>query len=461
MQASRYNFFFDADDGTHLAFNALSGGMAALSGTEYRQVKQILAHPKTYRFNTKARKELRDELYRGHFIIEDEIDERDILKVRYWKARFDQSHLRLTILPTLRCNFRCIYCFEARKNSTMSRKTQDAVVAFVRKKVAKADDLIVNWYGGEPLLTLDIISRLGGEFQKICDAVGCRYHPGGIVTNGYLLDRKMCRRLKEVGIETAQVTLDGPRTVHDQRRPLANGRGTFDRIMDNVCQAVDVIKRITIRINTDKTNADRVLELLDGLEERGLRQRVSIYFGKVRPYTEVCANIAEDCFLDQEYGRLEVELVRRSLERGFRLAEYPRPKTHYCSTDHGGSYVLGPMGYVYKCWAESGDVDHAVGHLEDTKSKKEHELNRIKWLTWDIFERKECRECNLLPICMGGCPYEGKKLKATARGACERWKYNLLDMLKVYYTRFCAVSGTSPALTASGVKGGEMDEMDS
>ncbi len=433
MQPSRYNFFFDAENGTHLAFNALSGGLATLTEEKHRQVQEILRSPNSYRYDSQAKLELREKLLQGGFLLREGVDELDILKVRYRSSRFNPRPLKLTILPTLRCNFRCIYCYEGRKNITMSREIQRGLVEFVRKKTEGVESLTTSWYGGEPLLALDIIAYLRGEFAKICEAKGIKYSPGGIVTNGYLLTRDVAKRLKEMGIETAQVTLDGPREVHDQRRPLANGRGSFDRIMENLSQVSKVLKQIQIRVNTDRNNADRVLELLDAIEDYGLKGKVSIYFAKVMAHTEACASIAGSCLRDQEYTDLELRLTKGGLEKGFNLAKYPRPKFHYCEADHVNSFVVGPSGYLYKCWSDPGNPDEAVGHVSDPTKYEEKKRNVLKWLAWDVFEREECRECKLLPVCLGGCPYVGLRLETRTRGACDNWRYNLLGMLKLYY----------------------------
>ena len=87
---SRYNFFFDADDGTHLAFNAMSGGFAKLEDRHYHKVQKIIKNPNSTLNNDEERK-LKDSLLRGRFLIEEGIDELELLKVRNWVARFSQK----------------------------------------------------------------------------------------------------------------------------------------------------------------------------------------------------------------------------------------------------------------------------------------------------------------------------------------------------------------------------------
>ena len=59
-----------------------------------------------------------------------------------------------------------------------------------------------------------------------CATAGVKYG-ADIVTNGYLFDEATCQRLADHSVDAAQITLDGPPEVHDRRRPLASGQGTF------------------------------------------------------------------------------------------------------------------------------------------------------------------------------------------------------------------------------------------
>jgi uncharacterized protein len=440
MKISKYNKFFDSNDGTKLAYNCRKNGLAILTKQKYRQVQNILSAPDVYRFDTPTKKELLDNLLRGGFLIEDGMDELAMMKVRYNSARFNARHFSLTVMPTLNCNFRCVYCYEARKNITMTEDIQKSLLEFVKTKTENADLFVTHWYGGEPLLTLDTVIYLCNAFKRICTSNGCHYEPGGIVTNGYLLTRSVAKKLDETGIRTAQITLDGPKGIHNERRPLANGNGTFDRILDNLCNVVGILANISIRINTDKTNASRVIEILDALEERGLKGKVRVYFAKVRANTDACVNFAGSCLMDQEYSVLETQLAKQALDKGFNLNKYPRTKINYCMADHVNAFVVDPTGYLYKCWSTAGDVDKAVGHICDTEIQKKKYVNMFQWLAWDAFEREECRKCDILPLCMGGCPYEVLRHTTNQEelhGACETWRHNLLDILRIYYTAHC------------------------
>jgi uncharacterized protein len=427
----------------------MTGAFATLTDEKQLVVDKILEHPDTFRFDSDEQRELRDKLLSGGFILPDELDEIDLMKVRYWSSRFNRRELKLTVLPTLRCNFRCTYCYEARRNVDMSEDLQKGLVEFIRQKTRNTEGLTINWYGGEPLLVLDKIAWLHDEMVKACEGNGCEFRKGGIISNGYLLDRKTGEKLRDLDVHTVQITLDGPRDIHDKRRPLANGKGTFDRIIGNLTEIVDLFKTVSIRVNTDKTNADRVAEVLDALEHNGLKGRASVYFAKVMAHTQACADMVDTCFADREYTAVELDLARIGLERGFDPSNYPRTKANYCEADQVNSFVVDPEGYLYKCWSEPGNKDEAVGHVSEEAKYRAKSKNVYKWLALDVFERPDCRECNLLPVCMGGCPYVWLKQGTSTRGICESWRYHLLDMLKIYYAavgrkRAAAVAGETP-----------------
>ena len=48
----------------------------------------------------------------------------------------------------------------------MSEETQNAIISYVKKQIQNYDGLRISWFGGEPLLRMDIIRRLFAVFSK-------------------------------------------------------------------------------------------------------------------------------------------------------------------------------------------------------------------------------------------------------------------------------------------------------
>jgi uncharacterized protein len=315
----------------------------------------------------------------------------------------------------------------------MSPAVEKALVEMVAQKLTASKGLYVTWFGGEPLLAKAVIGRLTDNFKRLCKKHKCKY-AAGIITNGYLWDRKTAKLFKKWNVNNVQITLDGPPDIHDTRRPLAGGRSSFEKILHNIEETSDIIP-INVRINTDKSNSARVLELLEILKARGLSSKINIYFAQVQDYTEACANIGGSCYSSREYSGLEVRLSQQAQKMGFLSTKYPRVVNGgYCTADRISGMVVAPSGLLFKCWNQiSEDENQAVGNLLDQEQKSLYRNNMEKWLAWDPFVNQECRDCKILPLCMGGCPHNALYRKKSKEPRCESWKYHLIEMLNLTY----------------------------
>ncbi|HZI93690.1 MAG TPA: radical SAM protein, partial [Patescibacteria group bacterium] len=312
MKPSRYNRIFQAEDGTWLAFNSWSTALAAIESEDLSFIQALLAGPGEVACDTPRKRELREHLVRGHFLIEDEVDELAQMKVDILKDRFRTDMMALTIAPTLDCNFRCDYCYEEHLRVTMSAAVQQALVRFTEQRCATIANLQVCWFGGEPMLptAFPVVEQLSRRFLDLTRSRGIGY-AAEIVTNGYFLDREKVDLLKTLGVQTIQVTLDGPPVIHDRRRILLGGQGTFWRIMDNMKQVAGMLP-IKLRINVDRRNAGATIDLLEVLAREGIADKVHPYIAQVTPGGTACGNIVESCFNGPDFAMTAVELYREA-----------------------------------------------------------------------------------------------------------------------------------------------------
>ncbi len=157
---SKYNFFFKTKGGENLAFNGISGGFAKVK--DKKRVMRFIENPNAEKRDEKDSK-IFNSLLKGRFILHSNVDELSILKMRFWNSRFNKNSLGLTIAPTLNCNFACVYCYERERGSNlvlnMTKEKAENLVKFISKQIKNGiKKLSIAWYGGEPLLNLDIIN---------------------------------------------------------------------------------------------------------------------------------------------------------------------------------------------------------------------------------------------------------------------------------------------------------------
>jgi uncharacterized protein len=333
----------------------------------------------------------------------------------------------------LRCNFRCPYCFEAsqRDGQFMNKATQARLIDWI-KEHSNIRALSVSWYGGEPLLAFDTICELTQRFLTL----DLSYYNAGLVTNGYLLDRKKIARLNELKISSIQITLDGPPDVHDIRRVLASGGPTYSRILDNVAALMDsdYDGACQIRVNLDKSNLEGFIELRTELLSRFKGKNFDVYPGLVNAIWDQACDGA--CCLDMgEWGSFNLEMARR---HGVRPHGGLHPVGNLdgaCVASGNLGFVLGPEGELYKCWSDVGRPAMVVGNIHARDTITRPELRAQYVIGVDPYNDPECHACAVFPICGGGCPRQRLLAKYYGQNGieyCSPYKTQLLDYLEAY-----------------------------
>ncbi len=202
----------------------------------------------------------------------------------YWKAASDafaSDALELTILPTEQCNLRCTYCYEAFELGHMETGVVTAIKRLIAHRAPELRTLSVDWFGGEPLLAMDVIEQVSGLAQEMADARPELEYKSSITTNGVLLTSEYAQRLSAVGVRHLHVSLDGPDGIHDRTRMLRGGRGTFRRIEQNLLaiRDSDIDTRIDLRVHVTPANVGSLDAFTEQLVETFLGdERFTAYF---------------------------------------------------------------------------------------------------------------------------------------------------------------------------------------
>lgn len=427
---SRYNHIQPWRDEYFIVYNAFTGAVALLDHDNHKIYNDIIEKIKIRpdpEFTPKEQELFKQMEYAG-MVHPDHYSQQEELKFLHHFARYGGTALGLVIAPTMACNMACEYCFEGNKKGRMSDDTIKEIEAFIKKSADSIGRFDVTWYGGEPLLAMDIIERLSRKFLDLGKEHRFAYN-ADIITNGYLFTPETVDRLVEWHVGVAQVTLDGPARHHNHKRRLKNGGPSFETIIENLKYSVEKLN-ISIRINVDeKFNIELLGELLDQLTEAGLRDKALLYFEFLEPINSVCANIAETCHTTRDFSNVEVDYYRLLLEKNFKIDKLPSPMMMYCLTQCLSGFALDPDGDLYRCLNTVGDKAKSIGNIRE-KINYMHP-NFLSFFRFNPFEDSECRECNILPLCLGGCPMKRAERGLTKDELCDSWKYNLPEMLEV------------------------------
>lgn len=393
---SKYSTLFDSKRFGYFLYNAMSNCLIQLDETHYHYSRQLEQDP------TEAENGFDDSftslLQKKHVLVEEGENEKLLMLKQYRRncSCYGQKDLSLTICPTLACNFDCSYCFESSQHDTtvMNEETIENLLTFIKKK-SGAGNIHIDWYGGEPTLAFDTIELISNKML----ATGMKLHDAQMTTNGFLLDIKKIKALNDLKINSVQITLDGPKTVHDRRRKLHDGKPTFERVLANIDLLMNSSYKgkCDIRINIDKSNRECFPALREKLMKRYKGKKVTVYPARVKgekPLTLNTSEWAEYCLgLYEKYGIITKYML------------YPKSNdTGSCIAHFTNSFVSGPSGELYKCWEDVGVSEKTIGNVNSNEPLSNHELPALYTVGTDQYANEECRKCSFLPICRNACP---------------------------------------------------------
>lgn len=399
LKASNYNLIIDRKENIEtLIFNTLYGSLAVFNQDEFKQVQEILNSPEACN-NSDFTKILQEQ----KFLVPDSIDEFAIIENRKRLGIKDENRIDIIIMPTLECNFSCVYCYESVKKGSMSVSTVESIKKWMTREIPKYKLVMLSWFGGEPLLNLDSIISITEHANKIAAAKNILL-VRHITTNGYNLSKSTIEKLIKLGIADYQITVDGTPETHNKLRPLRNGKPTFDRIFRNITWLLkaDEKVKITLRINFNHINLHQIPGLLNMFPEM-YRNQIRISFEPIFGSCELSAtdNIREDVIsasLASYYGLAEELgydsiLGRSHIETG---------KLVYCYAERENQYDINYNGDIFKCSVNDFNKEGRVGYIDENGDFIKDTDNFNSWMNIPIFDAL-CKSCQYVPLCMGGC----------------------------------------------------------
>ena len=118
---------------------------------------------------------------------------------------------------------------------------------------------------------------------------------------------------------------------------------------------------------------------------------------------------------------------------------YPRTKSNSCGADSITSKVIAPDGSLYKCWHDMSDPNMSIGNIKNLNNVSDQNImTQVKYMLFNPFKIEKCVSCNVLPLCMGGCPTVSNKV------SCQSWKYSLTETLKQKYDSLVSLENQTP-----------------
>lgn len=350
-------------------------------------------------------------------------------------ASADMSTRTFILLPTPACNMGCSYCGQSHTGPSLKSGYEDLVVPRIN---AVLDDPVtevvnVNWFGGEPLLAREQIFSIARKLQARAAERGVEYR-SQVTTNGSLFTRQLLEDLiRAAGVTRIDVTIDGPRRVHDASRRMKNGSSTYDRILDSVRWTLDQewSQRCTFVFRSNITAASMpfVEEYLRDLGARGFGRPGGPRL-QLAPVHEWGVGTDSYEVAAATFAEAETRWFNLGIDLGLGIVPLPRPAVEPCSAGHLGTETIDPNGVVHDCpefpLRQNGPVFLTLGRAPRRDAEPRPRGALMADMTWNTkIESPPCRQCSLLPVCGGACALS----RARGQAQCPSMKHNFPDRI--------------------------------
>lgn len=377
-------------EGKVLLHNVVTGQLVVLDQDEAKELESL---PTAYN-------PVMEQLVAEHYLVPEDYNEHQQVKnLQSVLRRLDDAQCypgitTYTILTTTACNARCYYCYEkGSKIVTMTEQTADEVVNFINNHCGPKKRVFLVWFGGEPTLASNRITRICNGLQQI----GIQYL-SIIVTNGYLFDEQMVSEAKDVWkLKFAQICVDG---IEERYNDIKSYVGVVDnpyqRVMRNIKLLLDAGIRVKLRMNFDIGNYQDFRPLTEEIKERF--QDNSLLQVSAHPiigaYPDRKGNVLHGS--DEWFKKAVIELDDIMDNAGLmrRTGRLPSLDYRMCMAARDQAVTITPEGFLVRCPEQMG-TNQVTGSLKDGITNQ----NLVQ--SWKrIAEYEKCTDCVLFPRCV-------------------------------------------------------------
>lgn len=338
------------------------------------------------------------------------------------------------ICPTTGCNARCYYCFEKGiQQKRMKKQTAEAVADYI---IANHDEnnLVIQWFGGEPLLEPDTISLITRKLHKNRVKFDSK-----IITNGSLLTDDIIKCAKtEWNVKIIQITIDALFDEYNKIKDYVSFReNPFELVMKNIERCLGNDINVRIRINFNPLENEKAIDTVDYLRTRfGDDRNFFVYLApidskdipsitqkfedeKQHPLIQLIEAEKNYCSFGNYDARTENGFEYDAILKKYYLTPIPTSCYGGCKS----SLTIDSSGNIFDCHRLLGHEVYASGNV--FSGRVDSDISR--YFTNPHID-EECNDCSLLPLCQGGCKY--RSMTYGSEHACTFVKGAIEELIK-------------------------------
>ncbi len=334
---------------------------------------------------------------------------------------------RLVIHISNSCNLRCVYCYAngGIYHSEESNLSEEMLRLIIRRFYQEFDKiLMIQFFGGEPLINLPLIKSACEKIRKIDEERGY-LTKFGLVTNGTLINDDFIEVAKEYEISVT-ISYDGDVVVNNMLRKFPNGEGVSDIVVKNakkLKQETNLLQTIEVTYTRQHyQNNVIIMDIIKHIRKEIPETPIHLipaggneFCTYTLPHYEMFKESVDDIFRENENNLYEYNysLVERLINALTNREVY---SSVIC--DAGvGTLSVSVKGDVYPCFMFTDNNDMILGNIKDDnvfKSKdyiskiqkiKEFSIKENNPKCLNCFIKKMCNGCLGLNMMHSGEPF--------------------------------------------------------
>ncbi len=190
----------------------------------------------------------------------------------YWYMK-EATRLHI-VVPTLRCNFTCKYCYAFREpidktDKDMTPETMDKTIDFIHNTPEKV--ITIEFTGGEPLLRFDLVKRAIERSERLSKENGKDVKFALITNAAYLTEEIVDFFVEKKNTTSICLSLDGPKQIQDYNRKVTSSN---DSSYEITIDALNKLKEkgypsLTAMPVVTKTSLENWKEIVDEYVKQG------------------------------------------------------------------------------------------------------------------------------------------------------------------------------------------------
>lgn len=324
------------------------------------------------------------------------------------------------------CNLACSYCYAAEGEydhpGRMTKDVGEKAIDFLFAHT-KDDHVSISFFGGEPLMNIDLIKTLVKYANQIALQRNKRISYA-VTTNGTLIDKDVAQFLK-INNFYVSFSVDGTQAKHDLCRVDKSGNGSYAKSIRNLHLLGE--NHVSLRATSTPENSDYT-EIADALYEL---KKTDFYIGEAmncfqREETILAVEQSYDCLIkhfytDLQLGKIDKCRANSLIYQNLRKIAYFKERSSSCSA-FISTLAVDVDGKIYPCHRFVGS-SYIIGDVNLPEIDIE---NAARLFSKDFLlkNRVGCSECWAQNLCVGGCPCVNQE----STGQCNvpnKWKCRL------------------------------------